>query len=61
MATSTGQIIFAENLLKAYSGTTLATDQNFREEVGIDTTGQEELAKNVVKNYLNNTYGGLIT
>ena len=36
-------------------------DINYREELAIDTSGQEELSKNVVKNYLNNTYGGLIT
>lgn len=61
LSTSTGQVIFAENLQKAYSGTVLALDDDFREEIAIDTGTAEETAKNVVKNYLNNTYGGLVT
>lgn len=60
LSTSTWQIIFADNLQKAYSWTVLASHLGYREELSIDTAGQEELSKNVVKNYLNNSYGGLV-
>jgi hypothetical protein len=61
LSTASGQLDFAAALKESYSGTILAADKDFREEIAIDVENQEELSKNVVKNYLNNKYGGLST
>lgn len=59
LSTLTGQLVFADNLKTAYSGTFLSNEKNLWEILTMDTVNKADISANTIRNYVNYNVWGL--